>query len=125
MKKVLIAFALMIAVSVSFAQNNASTTPTRVRPVPGKTQAEKQQEMEALITKLTLTKEQEVKFRAIEATYTKDKNALEPLKTSDANAYRAKMKVLNENNLKEVNAILTPAQQKTLAEAVSSREKKN
>lgn len=124
MKKLFIAFALMLAVTANYAQSAVATTPSRVAPKQSKSEAERKQEVEEFITKLSMSKTQADKMRTIYANFTTEKAALEPLKKSNQADYKVKVKALGEGYVKQVNAILTPTQQKTFASILAERNKR-
>lgn len=123
MKKVLVACAIMLATIVSYAQNTTTVNPNRIPPKPAKTEAEKKQELETFITKLNATSEQATKIRSIYNEFVADKAKLESLKTTDANAYKAKIRTVGEGYARKVKALLTPEQQKTFDAIIAEREK--
>lgn len=116
MKKVLLACALTIAMMASYAQSS-STTPSRTPPqeFKAKTEAERKQDLEKVIVKLNATKEQAATIRNAYNSLETEKKKLESLKKTDSAAYKTQVKAVGESLVKEINAVLTPEQQKTFA----------
>lgn len=123
MKKVIIAVAMLFAVSVSFAQNTTVVNPNRTppQPVKAKTEAEKKQGLEDVIVKLKATKDQAATIRNAYNSLEVEKKKLESLKKTDSAAYKTKVKALGQNLVKQINAVLTPEQQKTFAAIIAER----
>lgn len=104
-----------------------SETPTVQAPVNETIQNEEEQRkegVEAFIVDLNMDKEQADKVRNIYADFVKEKDALQYLKDTNRTDYQAKVRALGEGYVKQINEILSPAQQKKFEEILAKRDNK-
>ena len=121
MKKVLVACALMMAMMASYAQSSATPSRTPPQPAKAKTEVERKQAVEDIITKLGANASQATTIRNAYTTFTTERKKLEGLKKTDSAAYKAKTKTIGEGLVKDINAVLTAEQQKKFAAIIAER----
>lgn len=121
MKKVLVACALMMAMMASYAQSSATPSRTPPQPAKVKTEAEKKQGVEELITKLGANASQATTIRNAYNTFTAERKKIESTRATDPTAYKAKTKAIGEGLVKQINAVLTAEQQKKFAAIIAER----
>jgi hypothetical protein len=136
MKKAIISSALLLAVLLNFAQ---SATPAggRKNEPPSRPKAntttnstvsledKAKKTSEKMGDKLGLNPDQKSKVYSITLNYYHEKEALAPLKATNGADYKAKLKVKADEYTKQINAILTPQQQKQFSSAMDEHNKES
>jgi Spy/CpxP family protein refolding chaperone len=133
MKKAIISTALLLAVLLNFAQ---SATPAggRKNEPPSRPKAntanttvsledKAKKTSDKMSDKLGLNPDQKNKVYSITLNYYHEKEALAPLKATNGADYKAKLKVKADEYTKQINAILTPQQQKQFSSAMDEHNK--